>query len=615
MMPILLRTLGLLAGFIILVMGIQQLGGSARLDLTEQKLYSVSDGTRSVLQQLQQPLQLTLYFSRSAAKDLMPLRAYAQRVEELLAEYELLANGNLRVDVIDPLPYSDEEDQANAFGLQSVPVAGGLEQLYFGVVVQRAGEENGAFAVQPFLQPGRESFLEYELTQLIYQIQQTEAPVIGLLSGLDVLGGFDMRSGQRNPAWMSLEQLQNNYEVRSLPASTDSIDEDIDILLLIQPAELTDETLYAIDQFALGGGRVMVFVDPLPETTPDGSMMGMNDPASATSLTRLLQNWGLSWNADQAVLDARQALVVNQGPGRPPMRHLGILGITRDYMASDDVITAQLDNVNLSSSGHFGLLENRTTRIEPWLLSSEDAMLVDAKKLEIGADLMTLQRDFVTSGETYVLAAHVVGPATTAFADGVNGVKAPQHLDKTDHLAVSVIADTDILSDRLWVQVQEFFGRRMASPWADNGDLLINLADHLSGSAELMTLRARGQYSRPFERVTDLRMQAEQRFLASEQRLQQQLEETEQQLAELQEQRGGDDGVLTLSADQQEALAQFQRQKLEIRRELRSVQHELNKDIERLGSWLKILNIFVLPLLFTLLLGVVAWWYRRRQVL
>lgn len=613
-MPVVLRVSALLAVFIVLVVGLQQLGGNARLDLTEQKLYTLSDGTRSVLQTLEQPLQLTLYFSRSAATDLIPLRAYAQRVEELLAEYELAANGKLQVQVIDPVPYSDEEDQATAFGLQAVPVSGGLEQLYFGVVVQRAGDSNGAFAVQPFLQPGREAFLEYELTQLIYQIQQKRAPVIGLLSGLDVLGGFDMRTGQPNPAWMALEQLQNNYEVRSLTASTDVISEEIDILLLIQPPELTEETLYGIDQFALNGGRVMVFIDPLAETSPAGGMMGMNDPASASSLTRLLSQWGVGWNPDEVVLDAQQALVVNQGPGRPPMRHLGILGVSSEFMASADVITAQLDTVNLSSSGHLTLLDGRTTQIEPWLLSSEDAMLTDPKKLEIGADLMLLQREFVPAGETYVFAAHLMGTATTAFAEGINGKKRENHRDRTDALAVSVIADTDILSDRLWVQVQDFFGRRMASPWADNGDLLINLADHLSGSAELMSLRARGQYSRPFERVSELRMQAEQRFLLSEQRLQQQLEETEQQLAELQEQRS-DDGTLTLSPEQQAALTQFQRQKLEIRRELRSVQHELNKDIEQLGTWLKVLNIFVLPVLFTLLMGLIAWLYRKRQAL
>ncbi|MEL7399250.1 MAG: ABC transporter, partial [Pseudomonadota bacterium] len=188
------------------------------------------------------------------------------------------------------------------------------------------------------------------------------------------------------------------------------------------------------------------------------------------------------------------------------------------------------------------------------------------------------------------------------------------HLKNTENLAVTLVADTDLLTDRLWVQVQNFFGQRIASPWADNGNLVVNLVDQLAGSPDLISLRARGQYSRPFDKVDELRDQAEERFLASEQRLQQQLEETEARLAELQ-QESADDTVLTLSPEQQQTLEAFQRQKVEIRQELRAVQHELDKDIEALGAQLKVLNIFVLPLVFTLFCGMLALWLRRRQAL
>lgn len=622
--------LALLLGFIGGAFLLNQLGSGARLDLTEQKLYTLSEGTRNILAQLNQPVELELYFSQKASADLVKVRAYQQRVRELLDEYVMLAGGKLSLKIIDPAPFSEEEDQATAYGLQAVPVSVSGDNLYFGLVAKaqlpQAAENQGSdekaedagkeqVAQLPFLQPDREAFLEYEITQLIYQVQQSKPVVIGLLSGLDVRGGFNPQTGRPAPAWMAIDQLDGPYELRSLTAGLDHIDDDIDLLLLVQPPELTDSALYAIDQFALKGGRVLAFLDPVAETAPNGGLMGMGDSGSASSLNKLLQNWGVGWNPDQVVLDAANALVVNQGPGRPPLRHFGLLALHPESLNADDVVTAQLEAINLSSVGHFTALENALSSIEPWLYSSTEAMLTDANRLRMGGDLMALQRDFVPANEEFNLAVRVQGKADSAFPDGVDGVKADTHLASTDRLAVTLVADTDVLSDRLWVQVQNFFGQRIASPWADNGALLVNLADHLGGSADLISLRARGQYNRPFERVNTLRRDAEQQFLASEQRLQQELEETEQQLSALQDQRDGDNGVLTLSAEQQAALEQFQQKKIEIRKELRNVQHELDKDIEALGMRLKILNIFVLPLLFTLLLWGLVAWQRRRQSL
>ncbi len=622
--------LALLLGFIGGAFLLNQLGSGARLDLTEQKLYTLSEGTRNILAQLNQPVELELYFSQKASTDLVKVRAYQQRVRELLDEYVMLAGGKLSLKVIDPAPFSEEEDQATAYGLQAVPVSVSGDNLYFGLVAKaqlpqaaenQSSDEKAADAGKeqvaqlPFLQPDREAFLEYEITQLIYQVQQSKPVVIGLLSGLDVRGGFNPQTGRPAPAWMAIDQLDGPYELRSLTAGLDHIDDDIDLLLLVQPPELTDSALYAIDQFALKGGRVLAFLDPVAETAPNGGLMGMGDSGSASSLNKLLQNWGVGWNPDQVVLDAANALVVNQGPGRPPLRHFGLLALHPESLNADDVVTAQLEAINLSSVGHFTALENALSSIEPWLYSSTEAMLTDANRLRMGGDLMALQRDFVPANEEFNLAVRVQGKADSAFPDGVDGVKADTHLASTERLAVTLVADTDVLSDRLWVQVQNFFGQRIASPWADNGALLVNLADHLGGSADLISLRARGQYNRPFERVNTLRRDAEQQFLASEQRLQQELEETEQQLSALQDQRDGDNGVLTLSAEQQAALEQFQQKKIEIRKELRNVQHELDKDIEALGMRLKVLNIFVLPLLFTLLLWGLVAWQRRRQSL
>lgn len=592
---------------------LQLIGGSARLDLTEQQLYSLSDGTREVLQSLAKPLTVELYFSEQSSRDLSQIRAYAERVNELLQEYRLNASSQLTVRRIDPEPFSVAEDDATRFGLQSVPVGSFGEQLYLGLVVR---DEQGNYESLPFLQPDHEGYLEYELTQMIYRLQREKAPVIGMLSGLPVMGGFDPRTGQPTPAWTAIEQLRDLYEVRSLPEDITKVDDAIDVLLLIQPPELTEQALYAIDQYALSGGRILAFIDPVAEHA--GAMMGMASTASATSLQRLLTAWGIDWQPNQAVVDAANALVVSQGPGKPPMRHIGLLSLGADSLDQEQLLSANLESVNIASAGSLTPLPEASSLFSPWLLSSADSMLVDVNKLQRNADLTALQRDFIASGERQVLAATVTGSANSAFnpqqADAVRAdlEAGNEHLTSSDKLAVTVIADSDILSDRMWVQIQNFFGQRIATPWADNGTLLVNLADHLTGSSALMSLRARGQYQRPFERVDALRQQAEVRFLASEQQLQQRLAETEQKLAELQP-ASGVQGELTLSAEQQQALEEFQQQKLDIRRELRDVQHALNKDIETLGAWLKVLNILLLPLLLTGLLALLSLFWQRRQ--
>jgi len=601
---------GLFIAFLVVAAVINQAGPGGRIDLTEQGLFTLSEGSRNIIADLDKPLEMQLFFSEKASEDLTPLRAYAQQVKELLAEYVLRSGGQLSLTVIDPEPFSEKEDLANELGLQAVPVSSFGDELYFGLAIKN---EQGDSAILPFLQPDKEAFLEYEITQLIYQLQQSESAVIGLLTGLDVRGGFDPRSGQPTPGWMSIEQLEAQYEVRSLSADLESIDADIDLLMLIQPPELTDRALYAIDQFALKGGRVLAFLDPVAESG-GANPMGMADAGSAVAINKLLDAWGINWNADQVVLDAGNALVVNQGQNRPPIRHFALLSLGPDSAEVDNVATSDLESLNLSSVGAFKAKADITAEFKPWLFSSNDAQLSDANRLRSGIDLLELQRGFQSGDEQFNLAVQLTGSAVSAFPQGVDGEKNDDHLPQGDKLAVTLIADTDVLTDRLWVQIQNFFGQRIASAWADNGNMLANLVDQLAGSPDLISLRARGQYSRPFDKVEALRIAAEERFLASEQRLQQRLQETEAQLAQLQQQEAGDQ-VLTLSPEQQQALDTFQQQKVEIRKELRAVQHELDKDIEALGTRLKVLNIFVLPVLLTLFSWLVATLIRRRQSL
>jgi ABC-type uncharacterized transport system involved in gliding motility auxiliary subunit len=575
-----------------------------RLDLTEQGLYGLSEGTENILQGMQTEVRIDLYFSTSASRDLAALRGYAQRVEELIQEYALISEGKLVVNKIDPEPFSEQEDEAAAAGLSALPINNGLETLYFGIV---ASSEYGEQVI-PFLQPDREAYLEYELSQLIYNLQRNTLPVVGVISSLDVQGGFDYRSGQQTAPWMSFDQLQQLYEIRSLTTDIEAIDDDVDLLVLVQPKGLSESALRAIDRFALAGGRVLLFVDPLAEQDSQGPM-GMEEGSDPDVIQPLLKAWGVDFDSHKVVLDADYALVVNQGPGRPPVRHIALAGLDPTAMAEDDIALMDLEMVNLASAGALQASEGASTNFEPLLRGGANSMLVDVNKLRLVKDPVALARDFQADDSAYVYAARISGPAKSAFP--VDEELADNDLQEGENLAITIVADTDVLSDRLWVQVQNFFGQRIASPWADNGNLFINWVDHLVGSADLISIRARGSYSRPFERVAELQQDAEERFRDHERELQMQLEATEAELNNLQSQQAGEDGLVTLTPEQEQALQAFQQQKIAIRKQLRDVQHELNKEIEALGEQMKWLNITFIPILLTLWVLLSAW--RRKQ--
>lgn len=594
---------------------------SIRLDVTEQQLFTMSDGTHNILENMTQPVEIELFFSAAASKDFTSLRSYAQRVQELLQEYVLISNGMISFKVIDPEPFSENEDRAAALGLQAIPVGVGSDSLYFGLVAKTAQDEQ----VLPFIQPDRETFLEYELTQLIYGLQN-EQPVIGLISGLDVQGGFDYQSGRQTPPWMTLDQAEQLYQFRSLNSDIDAVDADIDLLILIQPHELTESTLYAIDQFVLRGGRLLVMLDPIAEQGGQNPMAvnAEGDLQEALNMQPLLDAWGVSFDASKALLDQDHGLVVNQGVGRPPVRHLGLLGLDSTVLQNEDVVLANLEMVNFASVGYLEKKQGALTIFDSLIASSEASAQIDANTLRDISSPIQLAQGFVPDEREYTIAARISGEALSAFPEPPNDLQSAgsselevaeseSHIQKSDNISVVIIADTDWLTDRLWVQVQNFFGQRVASPWADNGDLFINLVDNMVGSTDLINIRARGVYSRPFDRVLELQQQAEIRFQDSENALQAQLQQTEAQLNEIQSQGVGEDGLVTLTPEQEEALANFQNQKLAIRKQLRSVQHDLNKDIDALGDQLKWLNIGFIPLLLTIWVLFSAWQKKRRH--
>jgi ABC-type uncharacterized transport system involved in gliding motility auxiliary subunit len=444
-------------------------------------------------------------------------------------------------------------------------------------------------------------------------------------------------------SWMVMQQVQQLFEVESLGNSVDEIAEGIELLILIHPKSLPKATLYAIDQHVLRGGRLLVFVDPFAEQDV-ASMAGSVAADRASDLPELFAAWGIAYDPLKFVADYDLSLQVSMEQGMRPVRHLGILQLDQQRFDQTHQILSQLDSINLSSVGYFKPTEGANIEFRPLWQSSQRAMIMDADKLSFLNNPADLLKDFQPSGEHYTLAAAISGKAKSAFPEGVpventdetkadaeeaadekaasadadKATKAEPAEPDAEHVKegdihVIVVADTDVLSDRMWVQLRQFFGQRIVQPFADNGAFFYNSVDNLTGSQDLISIRNRGRFLRPFTLVEQMRRSAEEDFRQKEQGLQQQLEQTERKLVELQEQRDDSGNMMMLTPEQEAEVARFQQEKLRIRRELREVQHQLNRDIDRLDLWLKLFNILLVPLALTVVVVVAALLKRRRR--
>jgi len=611
----------LAVAFVLAVIVSNLLFKGVRIDLTENNLYTLSDGTQRILQGIDEPINLYFYYSDQASESLPSLRDYATRVREMLEEFRDESGGKLRLSVIDPLPFSEDEDRAAQFGLRGVQLGTAPDPVYLGLAgTNSVGDEE----VIAFFQPDQEAFLEYDIARLVSSLADPQRTVVGVVSSVQMSRTFDPQSQRMQPAWVVYEQAQQLFEMRSLGTSFDSVPEDVNILWIVQPKNLSSATQYAIDQFVMRGGKALIFVDPLAAVdaaSGEDMPQGMPPMGQGSDLPALFHAWGIDFSAQQVVADAQLALPVNTGFGGRPARHYGYLGITPEQMSRDDIVTADLGSINVAMAGSLKLAEGSTATFEPLLTSSPSSALMPASRFAFLPDPGALQKDFVAGGEPLVIAARIGGTLPSAFPDGKPRMDSDDGdadaAVQADHLAESsgpanliVVADVDMLSDPMWVSVQSFFGQQLANAFAGNGAFVSNSLDSLAGSSDLIAVRSRGSFSRPFTKVDELRAGAEARYLETEERLQRELDETERRLGELQSARE-DSGSLLLTEEQQAEIDRFIDQRSSIRKELRAVQRGLDKDIENLGTWLKVINIGLMPLLLTLATLLVLW--RRRQ--
>lgn len=617
---------------------------SLRVDLTEDNLYSLSEGTRSIVSSLEEPIEIMFFYSDSATEDIPQIRSYGTRVQELLREIVIASNGNLRLNMIDPEPFSEEEDLATQYGIRAVPVTQGGEGVYFGLVVTQDSASEVPLLMQAsetmqLIRPDQEEFLEYEFMKLITKVANPDRTVIGLLTQLDIDGGFDPVSGQGTQQWMIMDLIRQLYEVRRVDITGDSIDGEIDILMIVHPQGLSDQILYAIDQHVMRGGNTMLFLDPNADSMVSRSVQGNLIPAGMSSeLPGLLAAWGIDFDNSKVLADNEQALRVMMGQGQRPVPHLGMLGVQRNFLTQDDIITNRLETINMSSAGAISQAEGAGTTFEPLIVSSSDAMLMERTFVESVTDPSVLFDEFESANQSFVIAARVSGIVESAFPAGrpelieepteeVSEAEStdpggsagnPADTDATmddaeeeieravEHIASSngsvnivAYADSDVLTDRLWVQVSQFLGQRIPQPFANNGDIVINTLDNLSGDADLSGIRSRGRYSRPFIRVLDLQRQADDRLREEEAELLERLAESEAALAQLNQDEDGNP-IGQLTPEIQTEIDRFNEEMLETRRRLRDVRFQLTEDIEQLGTNLKAANTALIPILLTI---------------
>jgi len=605
---------GTLLALAVLFIGIVVLASWAlrgwRLDLTENRLYTVAPGTQRILDKLAEPVNLYYFWSEKTAGEYPALKTYGTRVREFLQELATRSKGKLRLSIVDPEPFSEDEDRAAELGVHGVPVGGAGENFYFGLAGTNSTDGREAI---PFFDPAKEPFLEYDVAKLIYQLGRTHKPVVGWLSSLPMSGGYDPASGRSREPWYVYQQAKELFDLRDLAPDLTQIEPDVDVLAIVHPKTLPLPAQQAIDQFALRGGHLLVFVDPLAEQ--DAGTDNPDQPFAAAGADRssqlgtLLGAWGVDFNPREIVGDLDYGMSVAMRAGEAPVRHIAILGLDSASLDSHDVVTSGLGSINVATAGHLTPRKGASTQFEPLLQSSKLAGVLPVERFAMLLDPASLQDGFKPTGERYTLAARVTGDLKSAFPNGPGPLK-----QSAKPFNLIVFADSDLLADYLWLREVpgSFFGPRAKQAWAHNGDLVWNALDNLAGSNDLISVRGRASYARPFERVDALRREAEGRLRTKEQELEAQLSSTEQKLTALQTQRDDQSGMI-LTPEQQQEIERFEHEKLRIRKDLRNVRLGLDQDISRLGNRLKFINIVLMPLIFALLALLAAMWRRRRQ--
>ncbi len=613
---------------------------SARFDLTQDSLFTLSQGTRNVLGKLTEPVRLQFFYSERLAKDVPGAQTYGQRVRDMLKEFEANSGGNLLLEIIDPEPYSETEERAVTLGMQGLPTQQG-EKFFLGLTA--ANMVDGVESI-PFFTQDREQFLEYDLTQLISKLSNAKKPKIGVLTGLPLdigKGGIEaVMRGEIKP-FMLYQQMRDNFDVEILTGQFVDIDDSFNVLMIVHPKEMDALTRYAIDQFVLRGGRVIAFTDPVsevgkPPSRTKNPLTSREAVSPSSSMPELYRAWGVEMDPNRIVADRAfgQRVMVNNLGEEQDTTYVAWLGLHEAALNRSDPVTGELHYIAMAMAGHLQKLPGATTQFTPLITSSDDAALIEATMmLRRAPNPIDMLRAFEPSGERYVLAARLSGDAVSAFPNGppqlpkdaspelTESYKALRpHLAKSQYpINVIAVADTDLWDDNWWVEVSEYRGRRVAVPTSDNANLVMAAIENMTGSGDLISLRSRSKSTRPFLVVQELMRAAESRYLEEEQRLKTELQASEQRLAQMENPEAGmakpdgGAGESILTPEQDEEIQRARAKISETRIALRNVQHSLRSDVEALQDRLRFINIALTPFLVGVAALLLAQWRNQRR--
>lgn len=612
----LLSTTGLITVFFILILiNVLVSYANIRWDATQGKIYSLSEGTRHILADLKQPVNIKFFYSRSSRNIPEDIKLYASRVRDFLSEYGRASGGRIRIETYDPKPDSDEEEWAQKYGLRAIQLPTG-ESIYCGLVFSAADQVDKI----AFLDPDREPLLEYDITRMIQRMQSPTKKVIGVISSLPVFGNSPYLSngqqGEEGP-WLFITELKKTYDVRAIPLSAQKIDPAPDLLLVIHPKGISMKLRYAIDQYVLSGHKAIVFVDPFcVSDTKQQSFMG----PSNSSLPRLFEAWGISFDPSKVVADVDQSTPVMGRDNR--VENSPVMISARDSaFNSKNVVTAELEKMLFPLAGAIQKIPKSPYDFEPLVRSGKDAGLIDAFKVGFGLD--AVRKDFTSANRRFCLAAQVSGKFKTAFPDGPPADKKGDKETPKKSLSneikqsrkkttVIVVGDADLLADRFYVQRGQFLGMMISRVFNDNLNFLSNACETLTGSNDLIALRSRGRYERPFTVVLALQQEAREKWLSKEKELMKEADAANRKLKEL-ELRKQASQKLIIGPQQEAEIMKFRQKKLKIDQQLKDVRRNLRANIEALGNTLKAVNIFLMPLLVCLA-GLCFAFYRNRRM-
>jgi ABC-type uncharacterized transport system involved in gliding motility auxiliary subunit len=580
-----------------------------KLDMTEEKLFTLSDGSKTLMGGLDENIRLKLYYSRTVANEiplLSGLKGYSNRVIGLLKQYEAAGGGQVRFEILEPRPDTEIEEGAMKIGIRAIPLPQG-EGFYFGLAIL---SEVGGEEVISFLDPNREAYLEYDISRLISAVAYPQRKTVGIMSALNVMGGpsndpmAQFNQQPPAPAWVFAQELSKQYKVEKVEMTAERIDESIDLLLVIHPKQITPASEYAIDQYLMRGGRLIVMTDPFcfyEQANMQGADMNMQFQSSFDStLPTLLDAWGIETPAGKVVGDKDLGTPLNFG--REVVKHPSFLTLGPEQCNAEEIISGNLENLIMAHAGKMLIKSDAPYEMVPLLQTTAKAVELDAFRLKFASNPRQILADAKPAGKALPLGLRVTGLFTTAFPDG-KPAGGEATAGPGDHMAqaeaegtIIVLSDVDLISDGLSVRKQNFLGNTIVSLINDNINFMNNAVENLLGSSELISLRTRGKSRRPFTRVVELEIAAQEKYQGRADELQQKAEETNLKLRELQ--RGKqEDSRSILSASQMAEIRTYRAEQARIKKELRVVKRNLRQDKERLGAQLKFINITLMPLL------------------